>query len=124
MLNAALSKYVNSDPGYICLSVVNGYWQNHFYKTTELAKANTFINANKQCDTYNSIATFETPYNRTNLNVRQLNSHSIDIDNHLTPFTEAEAREFVEAVLQPLFNRAIPEPSLIVYTGRGVFGGV
>ena len=121
MLNAALSKYTNSDPGYFCLSIINnGFWKNNFYNITELNKANEFINANKGYDSYNSIATFYTPNNRTSLNVKLLNAHSIDIDNHLNPFTEQEARSFIDNVLMPLFDVAIPTPSLIVYTGRGL----
>lgn len=119
-LNLSLWKYENK-PGYLCLAnfLNKQQWKQEFFSTQQLSQANEYINEHKQYDSYNSLATFRTTFRNRN-NIAIITEHCIDIDNHLSPFSEEQAKEFISQVLEPLYDIAIPTPSLIVYTGRGL----
>lgn len=118
MLNPSLRKYENKK-GYFALNDkgVLSSWQ--YYTSGQLADADSLIKTNRERDCYNSIATFRTTH-RSGDNIEVITEHYIDIDNHLSPFTKAQAVNFVEDVLKPTFDISLPEPSQIVFTGRGL----
>lgn len=117
-LNLSLNKYKGS-PGFFALNEGGGFTSWEYFTSGQLEEANRHIRDNRLLDSYNSIATFRTPY-RNGSNIELLTEHYIDIDNHLSPFTEAQAEQFLNEVLLPVFDIAMPIPSQVVFTGRGL----
>lgn len=71
-------------------------------------------------DTYITPNEFKTPESRTKDNVALVKEIFIDFDYHLAGgFTLSEAAALVE-LMKPQFNRAIPTPSKIIHSGRGI----
>lgn len=119
-LNPCLNKYENSG-GYFELSTIdqNKHKKQKFFTSGELPEANNYIEENKnRFNCYYSIATF-TEKKRSQLNIDTIHLNFVDIDSHIAGLTKAEAVKFTEQ-LQPYFNNIIPEPSSIVYSGRGI----
>jgi len=119
-MNPSLEKFKGIDQGYLCLAnmLPEGFTQT-FFKTTDLRRADAYIQDHRAYDSYNAQAVFRTAYRSRN-NVRVLTEHCLDIDNHLSPFTQAQAEQFESEVLRPVYDIAIPEPSQVIYTGRGL----
>ena len=116
-LNPCLNKY--SGAGWLALATMDrgGSWKEQYFKCTDLLNANKYIESNKQQNCYNSIASFNTP-KRNKLNIETPFQHYADIDSHLIELTKNGAVEFIKE-LEPAFNKEIPEPTTIIYTGRG-----
>lgn len=120
-LNPALNKYTGlPDPGFFSLSTKTGKsWNERFYGTHETEQANSFIEENKMKNCYSSIATFTTPQRNKQFISRPLELFA-DIDSHIFGeiITREGVKEFIKE-LKPFYNKIIPEPSYIVFSGRG-----
>lgn len=109
-------KIVHSqDDGYISLLQNNhgAYTQKHF-KIKDLDK----LNINKDLDTYVSINSFYIPKRKIE-NIRRINGLYLDIDNHKTDITKHSIEGALYTLYKEYFNIIIPEPTLILFTGRG-----
>lgn len=117
MLNPALLKYQNEE-GYFCISTKKDTWQNAFFSAAEILGANGYISQNREKNCYSSISLYKEPTTKTILNVYKPLELFCDIDSHLSGATKEEVLEYLEQ-LKPYFKDQMPEPSEIVYTGRG-----
>lgn len=116
-LNPSLNKYIGQE-GYYCLSTDNGqYWKDTYFKASQIQEANQHIENNKKWECYSSIATFLTE-ERTRATVQKPLELFVDIDSHILDTSIQEAKDYVEQ-LKKHFNKEIPEPSYIVFSGRG-----
>jgi DNA-binding CsgD family transcriptional regulator len=121
MLNESLEKFCGAG-GYTCLSIFNEDigvdWKDNFFKS--VYETNGFINENKNINNcYLSIATYTKPW-RTEENIDIIMAHYIDIDNHISPFSLKDAKQFELLFLRGLYESVIPTPSQVLYTGRGL----
>ena len=125
MLNKSLNRYKDTN-GLLRICYSNKYigidWKPNFF--TDLDSANACINEiGKTCNTYVGIATYGATIKKNKgsaKNVLEITAHYLDIDNHLSPFDINKAKSFERNVLRPLYNNVIPEPSQVLFTGRGV----
>lgn len=125
MLNKSLNRYEDAN-GLLRICYSNKYigidWKPEFFN--DLDSANAFINEiGKTCNTYVGIATYGATIKKNKgsaKNVLEITAHYLDIDNHLSPFDINKAKSFERNVLRPLYNNVIPEPSQVLFTGRGV----
>lgn len=118
-LNPCLLNYENSN-GYFELATIdqNKHKKQKFFTSRELLEANNYIEENKnQLNCYFSAASF-TEQKRSQFNIDTIHLNYADIDSHILGLTKSEAIEFIEQ-LKPFYNNIIPEPTTIVYTGRG-----
>lgn len=119
MSNASLRKYSNAQNGYF-FTATKDNWGGNSFSVSEVEKAEQWVVDNQLTDCYCSIATFQTPKRSSN-NVAQMLEHFIDVDGHgLHTLTKKEAQEIIRDVLTPLFDVAIPKPTRIAYSGRGL----
>lgn len=120
-LNPCLNRF-KGQPGYFSIAIRKPESDNleifRYFTADEILKANSYIqqNADKN-NVYYNVATFKERKALTAL-IDTVKLHYIDIDNHINSMTPAEAREMVKAI-SVHFNKDIPEPSQIVYTGNG-----
>lgn len=125
MLNKSLNRYKDTN-GLLCIAYSNKYigvdWKQVFFNN--VSDTNAYINEiGTTGNTYIGIGTYGKTIkkNKRNAkNVLELTAHYLDIDNHLSPFDINKAKNFERNVLRPLYNNVIPEPSQVVFTGRGV----
>lgn len=122
-INPSLEIYNNKN-GFLCITCIDGLGncKNNFFKCDDLQQASRFLDQVTQkgnYNIYNSTATYNKPYKRTENNIKQVLELYLDIDNHIKPYTLKQAQAFIDEIKQ-LFDIAIPEPSLIIYSGRGV----
>jgi len=89
------------------------------YNVLDYEAIRTHIERNIGKDTYITPNEFKTPYSRTKDNVGTLKEIFIDIDDHMRGFTLQDA-EVIVAQLQDHFNKEIPTPSKVIYSGRGL----
>lgn len=117
-LNPSLNKYIDV-PGYFYLSKAteSGSWRDTYFSSAQIQEANNYIQDNRLNNCYSSIATFYTEKKSEATVNRPLELYA-DIDSHIQATSIQEARDYVEK-LKKHFGKAIPEPSYIVYTGRG-----
>lgn len=120
-LNPSLQRYKGVE-GFICLSFCNeeiGYNWNDIY-TKDLNEANNIISEQANINNcYVNVATYKSERHNQE-NVHTITAHYLDIDNHLSPFSLDQAKQFERAFLKPLYDNVIPTPSQILYTGRGL----
>lgn len=117
--NSFLKKY-DDTPGYFYLSSASesGKWLGDtFFNAEQIQEANEYIEKNKWLNCYGSIATFLNNTRSYSTILKPLELFA-DIDSHLYSVTKNEVLEYVEK-LKPHFNKEIPEPSSVVFTGRG-----
>lgn len=118
-LNPYLNKY-NGTPGYFFLSSASesGKWYGDtYFSSADILEANNYIEENKWKNCYGSIATFLNNTRSYSTLLRPLELFA-DIDSHLYSVTKEEVLEYIEE-LKKHFGKEIPEPSSIVFTGRG-----
>lgn len=118
-INPSLHIY-NNEQGYLFLANIdkNGKFKQAPFNCDELIQANTYIINNEGKNIYNTCAIFNNKY-RSARNVKKILVHYVDIDNHIQGFTLDQAQE-LKNYLEPYFNTAIPKPSTLMYTGRGI----
>lgn len=111
----------DKEQGYFYIGNIDkqGKFKQLSFKCEEILKAQGYINNNTQNNIYNTCAVFKSGTYRGAINVKKVLINYIDIDNHINGCTEAQAQELLD-YLEPLFDIAIPRPSLFIYTGRGV----
>ena len=115
--NDFLNKY-NDLPGYFCLSTRGEeVWKEKYFNSTQFQEANNYIEENKWLNCYGSISTFFTKHRCKATALRPLELYA-DVDSHIYLPTKEEVLGYIEK-LKPHFNKEIPEPSSIVYTGNG-----
>lgn len=123
-LNTSLNVYAqdntNKDNFLILYNAINDKFIKHSFKCDELIEANEHINTHRNMDSYTSIASFSAPKNNENFIVN-IYEHCIDLDQHqsIINLNVSQAKDFVN-LLEPYFNKEMPQPSYIVYTGRGI----
>ena len=116
-LNPCLLKYTGA--GYFDIATNNGTkWEDNYFKCSDLAQANQFIESNKHINCYNSIASFKTPQ-KNKYNVLTAFLHYADIDSHIVGLTKSEAKKLIKQLITH-FTNDLPEPSVIIFTGRGI----
>lgn len=108
------------DDGFIAIGIKNKEnWNQYHYKLEELDCTTLNYLLSLNTDTYISINSFYVPVRKSE-NVRKLNGFLIDLDLHdkvMNEYCLDAAMYFLE---QDYFNKIIPEPSIIVNTGRGL----
>lgn len=110
------------DDGFITVVVKdkNG-WQQRHYKKPDLDKNLIKILSISNANMYSSINSFYVP-KRTIECVRHLNALYLEFDNHLENKTLTE--EDLECIMfylqKDYFGKVMPEPSIIVNSGRGI----
>ena len=110
----------NNDDGFITMVIKDqGKWNQYHYKLEDLSQdtLNYFLSINK--DTYMSVNSFYAPIRKAEC-IRKINALFLDLDNHnlnMDKYSLDSALYFLE---NDYFNKVIPEPSLIVATGRGL----
>lgn len=97
----------------------NGHFQQVPYNVFDYDAIKAHIERNIGKDTYITPNEFKLPTSRTRDNVGTLREIFIDIDDHMRGFTLQEAEDLVW-YLEPHFNRDIPTPSKVIFSGRGV----
>ena len=117
-INPFLDKY-NGTPGFFYLSSTSegGVWADTYFSSDKILEANDYIEENKWKNCYGSIATFLNNTRSYSTLLRPLELFA-DIDSHIYSTTKEEVLEYVEK-LKPYFETVLPEPSSIVFTGRG-----
>ena len=117
-LNPCLNKYKDSS-GYFVLATLdtNKHFKQMFFDSEQIQEANNYIEKTKNINCYNSIATFKEPV-RSKLTIDSIHLNYIDIDSHIFGLSQKQAEEIAEDLKQ-YYNNTIPEPSSIIYTGRG-----
>lgn len=118
-LNSFLEKYTEV-PGYFYLSSASesGSWLGDtYFNSAQIQEANNYIERNKWLNCYGSIATFLNDTRSYSTLLKPLELFA-DIDSHLYSVTKEEVLEYVEELKQ-YFNKEIPEPTSIIFTGRG-----
>lgn len=118
-LNPCLMNYQNSE-GYFSIFTIdqNKNDDEEFFNADQLEKANSYIEKNKNINCYYSISSFlEEHRNVYELDTIHLNF--IDIDSHIFGLSEGQAIDVVEEI-KNTFNVELPEPTSIIYTGRGL----
>lgn len=118
-LNPFLNKY-NETPGYFYLSSAaeSGKWLGDtYFNSSQILEANNYIEKNKWLNCYGSIATFLNNSRSYSTILRPLELFA-DVDSHIYSVSKEEVLEYIDR-LKKHFNKEIPEPSSIVFTGRG-----
>ncbi len=96
-------------------------WNQTAFKTMDLEAQKQFIERYRNTDTYISINEFKDGKTRARFNVALLRAFVIDIDAHtLAGMLHIKDAQNMTEYLQDHFNKTIPEPSRIVYSGRGI----
>lgn len=104
-----------NDDGYITLAQIdNGVWKQRHFKIKDLDS----INIDEDINTYISVNSFYIPKRKVE-NVRRINGLYLDIDNHNSEVTKYNIEGALYTLYKEYFNIVIPEPSLIIFTGRG-----
>lgn len=101
--------------GYVALARrdEHGRWRQHHYRPSELARV---LHDWTGLDVYFSQNTFYIPSRKVE-NIRQLRALYVDVDCHLFNLLP----EYVVYELeQDWFRQRIPEPNIILYSGRGL----
>ncbi len=108
----------DNDDGFITVAVKDkgSTWTQHHYKKEQLEN-NIFKLLGLDIDTYMSINSFYVP-KRSSECIRHINSLYIDIDNHID--TKVNIDSILYFLQEDFFNSQIPEPNLIINTGRGL----
>jgi hypothetical protein len=106
---------------YMFVAVLDsGGMQQKPYNVLDYEAIRTHIERNIGKDTYITPNEFKLPTSRTKDNVGTLKEIFIDIDDHMSGgFTQQSAEEIVEQ-LQDHFNKEIPTPSKVIFSGRGL----
>lgn len=105
----------DSDDGYISLlQNDNGLFTQRHFKINSLDD----IDINNNIDNYMSINSFYIPKRKIE-NVRRINGLYLDIDNHNNDITRYSIEGALYTLYKEYFNIIIPEPTLILFTGRG-----
>lgn len=87
---------------------------------SDLSALESYIEQNRNSDTYTTYNLFEKPTSHTIDNIAIVKTIVIDLDNHLSDgFTLDESRALVE-LLKPHFNVKMPQPKAINFSGRGI----
>lgn len=105
----------SDDDGYITLlQNDNCKWKQRHFKLKDIDD----VDINNTIDTYISINSFYIPKRKIE-NVRRINGLYLDIDNHNTEITKHSIEGALYTLYKDYFNIIIPEPSLMLFTGRG-----
>ena len=117
-LNPFLNKYLEAE-GFYCLSSAaeSKKWQDNYFTASQIQEANNYIQENKWLNCYGSIATFLNSSRSLGTVLRPLELFA-DVDSHIYSVSKEEVLEYLE-ILKKHFNKDIPEPSSVVFTGRG-----
>lgn len=110
----------SEDDGFITMVIKDhGKWNQYHYKIEDLNHdtLNYFLSADK--DTYMSINSFYAPIRKAEC-VRKINALFLDLDNHNFKMDKHCLDSALYFLENDYFNKIIPEPSLIVATGRGL----
>lgn len=94
-------------------------WQETPYNVLDYVGILEYVESHRQKDTYKTINVFREPTTHTRDNIAYVVEIVLDIDSHFNQMTEADAYTMLEG-LKPYFNVSIPEPSRLVYSGRGL----
>jgi len=106
---------------YMFVGILNGkIMQQTPYNVIDYEAIKAHIERNKGKNTYITPNEFKQPTSRTKDNIGLLKEIFIDIDDHLSGGFTLEGAKIITAQLQDHFNRDIPTPSKIVYSGRGL----
>lgn len=108
-------------PGFFSLLAANdsGQLRQQSFKLQELAPQVAAYRA-RGCDAYIAQNEFFRP-NRRAVNVWRLTSHFVDLDTYKIPNLVGRPMESIrDQVLMACHELGIPEPSLMVYSGRGM----
>nr|WP_243147744.1 replication protein [Clostridium botulinum]AIW54643.1 putative plasmid replication protein [Clostridium botulinum]AIW54892.1 putative plasmid replication protein [Clostridium botulinum]AIW54947.1 putative plasmid replication protein [Clostridium botulinum]AIW55002.1 putative plasmid replication protein [Clostridium botulinum] len=111
--------YKENDHGYVAIfrKGFKGIYQRH-YKKQDLEEAlDVFFSGGYNNELYISMNTFLKP-NRTSENLRYLNALYIDIDCYKLNIRKESVLFFLE---NDFYNKIIPEPSVVVDSGRGLY---
>lgn len=110
------------DDGFITVAVKDKIdkWQQYHYKKQELEN-NIFKLLGLNIDTYMSINSFYVP-KRSSECVRHINSLYVDIDSHFenNKTNKIRVNSALYFLEQDFFKIEVPEPTLIMKTGRGL----
>lgn len=119
-LNVYAQDYTNRDNFLILYNAINEKFIKYPFKCNDLISANEHIIENKNLDSYTSIASYSEPSNNDNFIVN-IYEHCIDLDQHesIINLNVSQAKDFIK-LLEPYFNKEMPQPSYITYTGRGI----
>jgi len=113
--------------GYACYSLGRTHdgrktWSDNLMDSVEQLNgyhANSFNQ--KYCNNYLSISTFKTGSRRKEFNVKEVKRLFIDMDAHDNPINLDEAKLLSDYALDNWFDGCdLPEPSYIIFSGRGL----
>lgn len=110
----------NEDDGFITIAIKNnGKWNQYHYKSEELDNETLKYIIGIDKDTYMSLNSFYVPIRKAEC-VRKINGLFLDLDCHKNKMDKHSLESALYFLEQDYFNKIIPEPSLIMSTGRGL----
>lgn len=98
----------------------NGYFQQKSYNVLDYEAIAAHIERNLGKDTYITPNEFKRPTSHTKDNVGTLKEIFIDIDDHMSGGFTLQSAEALVWYLEPHFNKEIPTPSKVIFSGRGL----
>jgi hypothetical protein len=104
---------------YIFLTTAQDNWQPHPYSAVDHAGIESYIDLNRHKDTYITPNEFKDRTSNTKDNIAVLKAIVLDFDDHWQGMSLQQAQALV-GLMQDRFNKDIPNPYQVVYTGRGL----
>jgi len=104
---------------YIFLTTAQDNWQPHPYSAVDHAGIESYIDLNRHKDTYITPNEFKDRTSNTKDNIAVLKAIVLDFDDHWQGMSLQQAQALV-GLMQDRFNKDIPNPNKVVYTGRGL----
>lgn len=106
------------------MGLLNGKdWSQKGFSCGEPEKAETFIDSNNtsECNLYYSTATYKQgTTHRTKAMINSVRELYADIDNEMHCIMNINSAKELISDIEPYFNKEVPEPTRITYTGHGL----
>ena len=104
---------------YVFLATKQDNWQHKPFLATDHAGIEQYIEQHRTTDTYITPNEFKDRTKATKDNIALLKHIVVDLDDHWQGINLQQAQAFI-GLLADRFNRDIPTPQRIVYSGRGL----
>ena len=104
---------------YVFLTTAQDQWQPKPFTAADIAGIESYIEQNRHKDTYITPNEFKDRTSNTKDNIALLKAIVLDFDDHWQGMSLQQAQALIGS-MQDHFNKDIPAPYQVVYTGRGV----